>query len=106
MIKQGGAEVLTLPTNHNLHDQISTELYKKRLLAALIWLIDKGRELELTYHGEEYFLSRSGSNEYVSLWHGQEEQAFDSMDDLIEHAAIGKLHFIDAWPEMEPRYLY
>lgn len=98
--------MLTLPTNNNLHDQISAELYKKKSLAALIWLINKGRELELTYLSEKYFLSQSGSRRYVSLWHGEKEQAFENMDDLIEHAVIGKLYFIDAWPNIILEYLY
>ena len=51
-----------------LYEQIERELLDEKSLAALIWLIDRGRELEFSANGVACFISRSGSARYVSLW--------------------------------------
>ena len=40
----------------DLYDLIIHELEVKKSLAALIYLIERGRELEFTVNGMEYFL--------------------------------------------------
>lgn len=90
----------------HVHDLIVNELFDKKSLAALIFLIDFGRELELNMNEKKYFISRSGSNNYVSLWENQKEQSFESVLELIENATIENMCFLSAWEQMELEYLY
>ena len=71
-----------------LHDRIVRELEQTRSLAALIYLIDHGREIEFSWEGRDYFLSRSHAQKAVSLWNGRGEQSFDGMEELLETAAV------------------
>lgn len=75
----------------NAHENITNELFQHHSLAALIYLINAGRELEFSYKGVKCFISKSGSNKTVSLWVSAVEQAYDSIEDLIENAVIGNL---------------
>ena len=36
------------------HDMIADELFHKKSISALIWLISQGRELEAAYQNEEF----------------------------------------------------
>ena len=94
------------PTNLNDHDLASAELFDNRSLEALIFLIDHGRELEFRYRNQDYFLSCSGSKKYVSLWCGNVEQGFDSMDALISSASLQNTPFQNAWSDIELQYLF
>ena len=73
-----------------LHDLIVKEFERTKSLSALIYLIGHGREIEFSFEGKRYFLSRSSSQKRVSLWsdQGQEEQSFDSIEELIEKAIM------------------
>ena len=90
----------------DIHDLIVNELFNKKSLAALIFLIDCGRELEFKMNGKEYFISCSGSKNYVSLWENKNEQSFDSVLELIENAAIENMCFLTVWDQVELEYLY
>ncbi len=89
-----------------LHDKICAELFEYKSLAALIFLIDSGRELEFTAYGKEYFLSRSNSEKYVSLWENSNKQSFDSVYELISHATVSDKPFIDAWDDVKLTTLF
>lgn len=91
---------------NNLHDIITDELLDKKSLAALIYLIDSGRELEFTINGKQYFISCSNSNKYVSLWHKENEQSFDSVYQLIENSIIENKSFISLWEAIEINELF
>ncbi len=80
-----------------LHDIIVEELTEKKSLASLIYLICHGRELEFEIEGKEYFISCDKSKKYVSLWNNQNEQSFNSVDELIENATIEKSSFFSLW---------
>lgn len=80
-----------------LHDIVAEELTDKKSLAALIYLICHGRELEFEIEGKEYFISCDKSQKYVSLWNNQNEQSFDSVDELIENALIENRAFLSIW---------
>ena len=80
-----------------LHDRIVQELVEEKSLAALIYLICHGRELELEFGGKLYFISRDRSERYASLWDGHNEQSFDSVDALIENAKLEDKTFLSAW---------
>lgn len=88
------------------HELFVNELFEKKSLAALIYLIDNGRELEFKAHGKECFISCSGSKKYVSIWESQEEQSFHSVYDLIKNATIEKVDFLEAWEQAELTYLF
>ncbi|MBQ4044034.1 MAG: hypothetical protein IJD06_08575 [Clostridia bacterium] len=97
---------ITLPAGAHLHDRIAGELLQTKSLAAMIWLIDAGRELEFTVNNRTYFLSRSGSQKYVSLWQAEAEQSFDSMEQLLAHAILDGKSFLDRWDSAQLKTLF
>ncbi len=84
-----------------LHDLIVAEFERTKSLAALIYLIDRGRELEFSLNGKTYFISCNKSQKYVSLWENQNEQSFDSMEELIENAVISNSALVSVLPEIQ-----
>ena len=50
------------------HDMIADELFHKKSISALIWLISQGRELEAAYQNESIFISEDKSKNKVSIW--------------------------------------
>ncbi len=89
-----------------LHDIIVEELTEKKSLAALIYLICHGRELEFEIEGKEYFISCDKSKKYVSLWNNQNEQSFNSVDELIENATIENSSFLSLWEKSTIQTLF
>jgi len=89
-----------------VHDLIVNELFEKKSLAALIFLIDCGRELELNMNGNKCFISCDGSKKYVSLYVNKMEQSFDSVAELITNAIIADMSFLTAWEQAELEYLF
>ena len=85
----------------DLHDRIARELLECKSLAALIWLIERGRELEFSADGVPCFISRSGSDQHVSLWVDGNQQAFDSMELLTQKAVIGQNRLADSWDSVQ-----
>lgn len=86
---------------NTLHDIIAYELLEKKSLSALIYLIDRGREVEFELNKKTYFISCSGSNKYVSLWNNQIQQILDSISDLMEYSTIENQSFISLWNKVE-----
>ncbi|MEG0325802.1 MAG: hypothetical protein RR618_04670 [Cellulosilyticaceae bacterium] len=84
-----------------LHDLIVNELFDKHSLSALVYAINAGRELEFIYNGIEYFLSKSGSKKVVSIWTGEVEQSFESMESLIFNATLDGEKFIKVWDNLK-----
>ena len=88
----------------SLHDLIVKEFERTKSLSALIYLIEHGREIEFLFEGNRYFLSRSNSQKRVSLWRcpGQEEQSFDTTEELIEKATMrNDVILLDALPQIQ-----
>ena len=83
----------------DLHDRIAEELDRTKSLAALIWLVQRGREVEFTVEGKSYFLSRSRAERFVSLCDSQTEQSFDNVEELLENAAISGTPLLTAWKD-------
>lgn len=83
-----------------LHDMISDELCDKKSIAALIWLISQGRELEASYQKITFFISSHNSTGRVSIWMDKQEQAFSSIEELIESAEINGNKLIDIWNDI------
>lgn len=82
-----------------VHDLIITELEQTKSLAALVYAVEWGREVEFTADGTGYFLSRHKSQKAFSLWDDRTEQSFDSMEELIENAKISGRPFLTAWKD-------
>lgn len=89
-----------------LHDVIADELFNNKSFGALIYLIDKGRELEFTYKGIDCFISCSESQSYVSLWCEKQEQSFESVEKLIENSKIGEKNLMEVWIDVEFETLF
>ena len=85
----------------NIHDHIQQEFLDSKSVAALVWLIERGRELEFTYQDETYFISCDKSARYVSLWCGENEQSFDTTEQLVEESILKGKQFLDAWVDSE-----
>ncbi len=81
----------------DLHDLIVDELINKKSLSALIWLINHGRELELSVENIPCFISHNKSNKTVSLWVNQSEQSFNSMEELIQNSTVNEKPFLLLW---------
>ena len=90
----------------NKHDEMATALLEEKSLAALVYLIDHGRELEFAAGEHTYFISRDKAAKYVSLWKGEEEQSFDHVYDLIEHAEVEGQLFFKMWKDCEISTLF
>ena len=87
-----------------LHDLIAEEFEQTKSLSALIYLIEHGREIEFSFEGQRYFLSRSNSQKRVSLWscRGREEQGFDDIEELIEKATmLNGAALLDVLPQIQ-----
>ena len=82
-----------------LHDLIVKELETTKSLAALLYLVERGREVEFTVGGRGYFLSVHKSRQAVSLWDEGAEQSFDSVEQLLENAVLGGAPFLTAWED-------
>ena len=83
------------------HDTAADALFKHHSKDALISLIDAGRELELRCGQTSAFISRDGSQKYCSIWIGEDEQAFDSVEELLSGAVIHGEHLADIWSGVE-----
>ena len=81
----------------HIHDIIVEELFELHSIASLMWLIDRGREVDLQYNGKEGFISKSGSSKTVSLWLDGTEQAFESTEQLMDYATVGGDHLKSIW---------
>ena len=84
-----------------LYERIEKELLEQKSLAALIYLLDNGRELECELNGEIYFITKSNSPKYVSLWHNNTEQSFKSIEELLTKAVLGEEKFLSLWQQMQ-----
>lgn len=90
-----------------LHDLIVKEFGQTKSLSALIYLIEHGREIEFSFEGRRYFLSRSNSQKRVSLWNNQEEQSFDNIEQLIEKAMIfNDVVLLDVLPQIQVETIF
>lgn len=90
----------------DVYDRITDELMKEKSLAALVYLINGGRELEFEYNGNEYFMSRSKAEIYVSLWGEGKEQSFSRVEDLVENAIIDEKPLLSVWKDLTLTYLF
>lgn len=90
----------------DIQDLIVSELFDKKSIAALIYLIDKGRELEIKYCNTSAFISMDGSSKHCSIWIDKNEQAFDSVEELFNNAIINGKILNDVWEKTVFETLY
>ena len=90
----------------NVHDLIVNELFTYKSVAAFIYLINAGREIEIKYNHISAFISKDGSKKQCSIWVDQTEQAFGSVEDLLNQAVIQGRSVIDLWEQIEFNTLY
>lgn len=83
-----------------LHDMITDELFDKKSISALLWLISQGRELEATYQNESIFISADKSKNKVSIWINRQESSFATMEELLQFTEIEGHKLIDVWDEI------
>lgn len=90
----------------DLHSIITDELFKNKSIAAFIWLICQGRELEFSYNEMEAFISKDNSKSFVSLWINSDEQDFKSMEELFENATVEGQKLCNIWENVVLGYLF
>lgn len=88
------------------YEEMETALLEEKSLAALVELIERGRELEFVFGGHTYFISKDKAEKNVSLWKGEEEQSFDHMYDLIEYGQVEGKPFFQVFRECEISTLF
>lgn len=81
----------------DVHDMIANELLMNKSLATLIWLIDKGRELEFLIDNCKCFITKDNAKKDVSLWVNNKEQSFSSVEELIQESTISNEPFLLSW---------
>ena len=84
-----------------MHDLIVDELYDKKSIAAFIWLISHGRELEMSYEGQSFFITSDGSKDKVSMWIDKKEYSFISVEDMLQLGEIMEHKLIDIWNDIK-----
>ena len=89
-----------------MHDMICDELFEKKSVAAFMWLISQGRELEAAYDGQLFFITFDKSKEKVSLWINKEEKSFETIEDLVQFGEIKGKKIIDIWNEIDLETLF
>ncbi len=65
-----------------------------------------GREVEFSYHGEQYFLSRNAQNGWY-VYHEQSDrkQCFDAPEALLRDATLQAQNINDVWDLIEIAYI-
>ena len=84
-----------------MHDLIVDDLYDKKSIAAFIWLISQGRELEMSYEGQSFFITSDGSKDNVSMWIDKKEYSFTSVEDMLQLDEIEGHKIIDIWSDIQ-----
>lgn len=99
-------EVFPMEEFRDKQEEMVTALLEEKSLAALIYLIDAGRELEFASGGNTYFISKDKAAKYVSLWKGHTEQSFDNVYDLIEYGKVEGAPFFTVWKDSRIETLF
>ncbi len=89
-----------------MHDMICDELFEKKSVAAFMWLISQGRELEAAYDGQLFLISSDKSKKEVSLWINKAENSFETIEDLVQFGEIKGKKIIDIWNEIDLETLF
>lgn len=83
-----------------IHALVQDEFMEKKTISSFIYLIECGREIELTYKGQLIFISKHGSKKYCSMCIGEEEQPFESVEDLLTNGEILGKKLYEIWNEV------
>ena len=72
----------------------------------MIYLIEKGRELEFSYNGHKCFISPSETRKKVSVWIDKIEYPFENITNLIESELFDGKSMLEIWDEIEIETLF
>lgn len=85
----------------NIHDIIANEFVETKSIASFIYLIELGREVELLYKEHSLFISRDGAKKALSIWVDEDEQSFNSVEELLLDGQIFGKNILEIWNEIE-----
>lgn len=85
----------------NIHDIIANEFVETKSIASFIYLIELGREVELSYKKYILFVSRDGAEKDFSIWVDKDEQSFNSVEELLLDGQIFGKNILEIWNEIE-----
>lgn len=89
----------------DLYEMITDELFNNKSIAALLFLLQGGRELTFKYNNEELSITRDGEKYYLN---SSKDciQTYDSAWQLLEDGKLGENKFLHVWKEIELITLY
>lgn len=85
----------------NIHDIIANEFFETKSIASFIYLIELGREVELLYKEHSLFISRDGAKKALSIWVDEDEQSFNSVEELLLDGQIFGKKILEIWNEIK-----
>lgn len=88
-----------------LMDKMENELYNSHSLAALIVLINMGRELDFEYNEYSGSITHTKDDKY-QLADNTRFELFDSVEELIVGGKIYGKEFLTIWNDIKLGYLY
>ena len=84
-----------------LYDIIVNELYNHKTIAALLFLLDNGRELSFLYKDIEYSITWKNKLLYLDNENHDNVQIFSNSWELVENSKIEKYKFLEVWNEIK-----
>jgi len=64
--------------------------------------LSRGHEIEFSYHGEKYSISRNKDGWYLTKYNDENaQQTFKESDELLKKAKIGSKNIYLIWNEVE-----
>ena len=89
----------------NLYDTIVSELWEKHSLSSLIFLLDRGRELNFLYSGEKCGIFRH-EKKWILSGKSIGNQEFETALDLISYSNFNGKEFFEVWEDIEIKVLF
>jgi hypothetical protein len=84
----------------DLYEMIVNELNNKSI-AALLFLLDNGRELSFEYNNTRYAITWNGEKLYLDNENHNDLQKFDDTWNFIENALLQEKTFIEVWEDIK-----
>ncbi|MDQ0360619.1 hypothetical protein [Breznakia pachnodae] len=93
-----------IENNISLHKLLTTELLQNHSIAALMQLIEMGREIELRYNDEVISITRL--NDKLILADNDNSLYFDDVWSLVIKGEVGEGYFVNYWNKMSVKVLF
>ena len=94
----------TIENNLNLHTLLADELLKNHSIAALMELLEMGREIELAYNNQ--VISITHLNDKFLLAYKENTQYFDDTWSIVVEGKIEDDYFVNYWKKMTIKVLF